>query len=98
MLYCDNEHLGLNLRLTTEISLSSSSRREQMKREQMEPRFGGKVTRLKSQTVALLESANRQRATTQTPQGLDATHGNEVFPVNESCAAPSIAPGRSCLN
>jgi hypothetical protein len=49
MLYCDNEHLGLDLRLTTEISLSSSSRREQMKREQMEPRFGGKVTRLKAE-------------------------------------------------
>jgi len=29
----------------------------------------------------LPESANRQRATTQMPQGVDATHGNELFPV-----------------
>jgi hypothetical protein len=34
-------------------------------------------------TLALPKSANRQRATTQTPQWFDATHGNEVFPVNE---------------
>ena len=37
-----------------------------------------------SRTVALPETANRQRATTQAPQGLDATHGSELFPVNES--------------
>jgi hypothetical protein len=37
-----------------------------------------------SRTVALPESANRQRATMQTPQGLDAAHGNELFPVDES--------------
>ena len=34
---------------------------------------------LPSRTLALPETANRQRATTQTPQGLDATHGGEVF-------------------
>ena len=41
---------------------------------------------LEDRTVALPESENRQRATTQTSQGLDATHGNEMFPVagNES--------------
>jgi hypothetical protein len=27
---------------------------------------------------------NTQRATLQTPQGLDATHGDELFPVNAS--------------
>src|SRR6516225_6113380 len=27
----------------------------------------------------------------QTPQGLDATHGGELFPVNENCAAPNLA-------
>jgi hypothetical protein len=36
---------------------------------------------------------NSQRATMLTPQGLDATHGAELFPVNESCAAASVAPG-----
>jgi hypothetical protein len=41
------------------------------------------------------KSANRQRATNQTPQGLDAQHGGEVFPVNESCAAPHAAGGAS---
>ena len=37
-------------------------------------------------TLALPESANGQRATMQTSQRLDATHGGEVFPVagNES--------------
>jgi hypothetical protein len=35
-------------------------------------------------TVALPKSANRQRATMQTSQRLDATHGGELFPVNES--------------
>ena len=36
--------------------------------------------------VGLPEFANRQRATTQTPQGVDATHAGELFPVagNES--------------
>jgi hypothetical protein len=52
----------------------------------------------------LPESANRQRATTQTPQGVDATHGNELFPVNESRrsrrrASPQLRknPGRRRL-
>ena len=27
---------------------------------------------------------NEQRATMQTPQGLDATHGGELFPIDES--------------
>ena len=35
----------------------------------------------RSRTVALPKSANRQRATMQTRQGLDATHGGELFPV-----------------
>jgi len=35
-------------------------------------------------TVALPESINCQRATMQPPQGLDAKHGGEVFPVNVS--------------
>jgi len=30
---------------------------------------------------------NGQRATMQTPQGVDATHGGELFPIDESCAA-----------
>jgi hypothetical protein len=30
---------------------------------------------------------NTQRATLQTPQGLDATHGDELFPVNASTLA-----------
>jgi hypothetical protein len=42
--------------------------------------------RLNHRTLALPETANRQRATMQTRQGLDATHGGEVFPVDESCA------------
>jgi hypothetical protein len=42
-------------------------------------------------TLALPESANRQRATTQMPQRLDATHGGELFPVKDGCAA--LAPG-----
>jgi|SRR6516165_2868663 len=35
----------------------------------------------------LPESANRQRATTQPPQRLDATHGGELFPVDENKCA-----------
>jgi hypothetical protein len=35
-----------------------------------------------SPTVALPVFANRQRATTQTPEGLDATHDGALFPVN----------------
>src|SRR6516165_3795839 len=45
-------------------------------------------TRNNGLTPFLPESANRQRATMQPPQGLDATHSGEPFPVNESCAAP----------
>jgi hypothetical protein len=30
---------------------------------------------------------NGQPATMQTPQGLDAQHGGELFPIDESCAA-----------
>ena len=37
---------------------------------------------------ALPESANSQRTTMQAPQGLDAQHRGELFPVNESYAAP----------
>ena len=38
-----------------------------------------------SRALALPKSANRQRATTQPPQGVDATHGSsELFPVSES--------------
>ena len=44
---------------------------------------------------ALPESANSQRATMQAPHGLDAQHRGELFPVNESCAAASVAPGGS---
>jgi hypothetical protein len=40
-----------------------------------------------SRAPALPESANRQPATMQTSQRLDATHGGELFPVNESCSA-----------
>src|SRR5262249_58164221 len=36
----------------------------------------------------LLRRANSQRATMQAPQGLDAQHRGELFPVNESYAAP----------
>jgi len=35
-------------------------------------------------TVALPKTSNRQRATMPTPQGVDATHGGELFPVDES--------------
>ena len=34
------------------------------------------------------------RATLQMPQGLDAQHSGELFPVDESCAAASVAPRR----
>jgi hypothetical protein len=34
-----------------------------------------------NRTLALPKSANRQRATMQSPQGLDATHDGEMFPV-----------------
>jgi len=40
----------------------------------------------------LLRRANSQRATMQMPQ---AQHHGELFPVNESCAAASVAPGGS---
>jgi hypothetical protein len=43
---------------------------------------GTGVEILASRTVALPKTANRQRATMQTPQGLDATHGGELFPVS----------------
>jgi hypothetical protein len=42
--------------------------------------------------VALPETANGQRATMQTPQGVDAQHGSELFPVKESCVAPRSLP------
>jgi len=47
-----------------------------------------------SRTLALPESANRQRATMQTSQGIDATHGGELFPVSEcvSCQRESAGP------
>jgi hypothetical protein len=44
---------------------------------------------LGSRTLALPESANRQRATMQSPQRLDATHGGELFPVSE-CVSPLL--------
>ena len=34
---------------------------------------------------------NGQRATMQTPQGLDATHGGELFPIDESCRCALVA-------
>jgi predicted DCC family thiol-disulfide oxidoreductase YuxK len=42
------------------------------------------VIEAECRSLALPETANRQRATTQAPQGFDATHGGELFPVNES--------------
>jgi hypothetical protein len=44
-------------------------------------RFCHPPARAPSLSPFLPESANRQRATMQTPQGLDATHGSELFPV-----------------
>jgi hypothetical protein len=38
----------------------------------------------RSCTVALPKSVNCQRATIQPPQGFDAQHGGQVFPVNDS--------------
>src|SRR5262249_50001250 len=48
-------------------------------------------------TATLPESANRQRATMQTPQGLDAQHRGELFPVNESYATPQSLSRRELL-
>jgi len=39
------------------------------------------------------QQKNSQRATMQTPQGLDAQHRGELFPVNESYAAPQSLTG-----
>jgi hypothetical protein len=39
---------------------------------------------------ALPVSADRHRATTQTPQSLDATHDGALFPINKSCAASQL--------
>ena len=44
-------------------------------------RFCHPPARAPSLSPFLPESAKRQRATTHTPQGLDATHGSELFPV-----------------
>src|SRR5215831_5744059 len=49
-------------------------------------------------TATLPESANRQRATMQTPQGLDARHRGELFPVNESYATPQSLTGAMLLS
>jgi hypothetical protein len=34
--------------------------------------------------LPFLPSRNTHRATIQTPQGFDATHGGELFPIDES--------------
>src|SRR6516164_5529097 len=35
-------------------------------------------------------AANGQRATIQTPQGVDAQHGGELFPIDESTRSPTL--------
>ena len=50
------------------------------------------VSRTLLWSLPLLHSRNSQRATTQTSQRADATHGGELFLVDESCAAPQSLP------
>jgi hypothetical protein len=52
--------------------------------------FGKKVRR--AQRFA---GRNTQRATLQTPQGLDATHGDELFPVKREYIGINSGAGRA---